>query len=455
METRLFEVKVTMDAEVVNWKRANKLHKKSGTHWRNAAKLATPASSSTPRTDSSIMPLSTSSFAENAPTSFTLRPPPPPRHKSLHALMKLNIANWTVSDVSAWLHHTNHEALVTTCIDVGITGNQLMDAHLGLSDVNLRRLFHVQHGDLRWKQLVQDVDALHRQHTTPPMGNNAPNTTPLPALTASPRRNPSSNQNQTTLWKDFFDHMWVRAVDGGVDAVAHTTWTKKRRQYRRTVYSLAKQVATIAADNVHLLVHPESWHLANETDDLIVDTQRFAVGADRGNVVAAVVPAFPTHLIQTLVPEISTMGVLQGLAAGTFLCVTIRRLKLFNTIHVPPLDLWPTFVNHPLVSVTANNDEVKSTEPSWIKSLQRHGGGGGRGEEGGGPVRKFQAAVISMTQRRLRAKLKADALDRLAKRAKKHPTATAALEAIVHFSKRDSAIVSPTGLSEDPTIMGQ
>ncbi|KAF0776187.1 hypothetical protein AaE_000112, partial [Aphanomyces astaci] len=149
METRLFEVKVTMDAEVVNWKRANKLHKKSGTHWRNAAKPATPASSSTPRTDSSIMPLSTSSFAENAPTSFTLRPPPPPRHKSLHALMKLNIANWTVSDVSAWLHHTNHEALVTTCMDVGITGNQLMDAHLGLSDVNLRRLFHVQHGDLR------------------------------------------------------------------------------------------------------------------------------------------------------------------------------------------------------------------------------------------------------------------------------------------------------------------
>ncbi|RHY32879.1 hypothetical protein DYB32_002150 [Aphanomyces invadans] len=170
------------------------------------------------------------------------------------------------------------------------------------------------------------------------------------------------------------------------------------------------------------MLQPEAWQLAVETDDTFVDVQRFAVGTDRGNAVAAVVPAFPTHLIQTLVPEATTMGVLQGLASGAFTSVTVRRLKVFNTVHVPPLDVWPTFVGHPLVSIeVAVNNDGATSKKTEIK----------RGDD----VLKFQAAVMSLTGRRLRAKLKAEATDRLAKRAKKHATATAALDAMLHHAK--------------------
>ncbi|KAG9400439.1 hypothetical protein AC1031_010660 [Aphanomyces cochlioides] len=144
MESRLFQVKVTMEVEKDKWLRANKLNKKSGTHWRNA------------KLPSESPPI----IEVRDEISNKLAHP----KKSLSALFRKSIDKWSTSDVVSWLGHLKHESLVTMADNYEITGLTLLNAHVGLSDINLRQLFRINHPDSHWKDFVRDIAELHREH---------------------------------------------------------------------------------------------------------------------------------------------------------------------------------------------------------------------------------------------------------------------------------------------------
>ncbi|KDO16016.1 hypothetical protein SPRG_18448 [Saprolegnia parasitica CBS 223.65] len=172
METRLLEVKLTMEAEKVNWERANKPTKKTGTHWKRAAR--------TPQTSAPPVPV---------PPAEKPRAP----KRSMTALLRQQTSEWNTTDVVAWLEHLQFLELARLAGASGINGAQLLSAHLGLSDLHLRQLFRISLVDSSWKAFVREVASLHRRHVemqqqlTPPP-RMTPNDVSLPTIAPPTRK---------------------------------------------------------------------------------------------------------------------------------------------------------------------------------------------------------------------------------------------------------------------------
>ncbi|KAF0700723.1 Aste57867_8777 [Aphanomyces stellatus] len=181
-----------MEVEKVNWQRANKINKKSGTHWRNAKDRHGNKLQQQPPPPTAEHQLPA---AHSLASQYQLHQQKRPSvRKSLPALFRTATDLWTTSDVVTWLGHLHYDAIGDLAAERQITGGQLLEAHLGLSDMNLRALFGLPHGDTQWKGFVREVATLHRQHAQrlrqDPLdeGMLAPSEK-LPAL-ASPRKTP-------------------------------------------------------------------------------------------------------------------------------------------------------------------------------------------------------------------------------------------------------------------------
>ncbi|OQR87546.1 hypothetical protein ACHHYP_20372 [Achlya hypogyna] len=185
MESRLQEVKLTMEVEKGNWERANKLTK-HGTHWKRAAQ--------TPHTPASPEP---------APAEK-----PRPSKRSMTALLRRATVEWDTKDVVAWLEQLQFLELARQAEAASISGAQLLGAHLGLSDLHLRQLFRVGLVDASWKAFVREVASLHRRHmeahpSLPPTLKAVPAAeVSLPQLAPPSRKHKrvKKSQPQITCW---------------------------------------------------------------------------------------------------------------------------------------------------------------------------------------------------------------------------------------------------------------
>jgi hypothetical protein len=205
-----------------------------------------------------------------------------------------------------------------------------------------------------------------------------------------------------------------------IEGADDTKKLRKQHSWWRTLASTVKRHQRVADENLKLLLASESWAMAacsttHESMEIVLRTdsgEMVAVSsADCRGDTTSCGNRQPLTLIQTLVENLATIDVLQGLGAGKYRNVQIQRLRLCNRQRIPPLDEWWALEGSPLLTLETNplDDQQKGT------------------------LSPFATSVLRATRRKLKAKYM-DIFEILARRCKQQrdKVALACLKRIFH-----------------------